>query len=144
MKPMSPENCKTRSRSKVKNQKANLKNVKKLFALTHHSYLVQIWHCKACKNFLWRLLYLELTSICDGLSITSKVWVLTNLRRQMFSLRAPTHPANPKMKVTVPTTSTPQTGSKPCRRVTCVKSDKTPCGQIKEQTIYTGCFSLSH
>lgn len=58
----------------------------------------------------------------------------------MFSLSAPTHPAKPKIKVTVPTTSTPQTGSKPCRRVTCVRSDSTPC---RTQEINRWLFALT-
>lgn len=44
----------------------------------------------------------------------------------MFSLRAPTQPAKPRINVIPPTTRTSQTGSKPCSRVTWVKSNKTP------------------
>ena len=44
----------------------------------------------------------------------------------MFSLRAPTQPAKPRMKVTPPTTRTNQTGSKPCSWVTWVRSNRIP------------------
>lgn len=44
----------------------------------------------------------------------------------MFSLRAPTQPAKPRINVIPPTTRTSQTGSKPCSWVTWVKSNKTP------------------
>lgn len=45
----------------------------------------------------------------------------------MFSLRAPTQPAKPRMKVTPPTTRTNQTGSNPCSWVTWVRSSRIPC-----------------
>ena len=35
---------------------------------------------------------------------THIMMLLTNFRRQMFSLRAPTQPANPKVNITMPTT----------------------------------------
>lgn len=44
----------------------------------------------------------------------------------MFSLRAPTQPAKPSVNVTPPTSNTNQTGSKPCSRVTWVRSIKMP------------------
>lgn len=53
----------------------------------------------------------------------------TNFSRQMFSLRAPTQPAKPSVNVIPPTTSTNQTGSKPCSRVTWVKSIRMPFKQ---------------
>uniref|UniRef100_A0A0E9WG27 Uncharacterized protein n=1 Tax=Anguilla anguilla TaxID=7936 RepID=A0A0E9WG27_ANGAN len=49
-----------------------------------------------------------------------------NLSRQMFSRSAPTQPANPRMKETPPTIRTNHTGSKPCDRVTWVRSDSIP------------------
>lgn len=53
-------------------------------------------------------------------------WLLTNLRRKVFSRRAPMHPANPKMNITPPTTRKSQTGSKPPRSVMEEILDSTP------------------
>lgn len=47
----------------------------------------------------------------------------------MFSLSAPTQPAKPRVKVTPPTARTNHTGSKPCIRVTWVRSSRTPFEQ---------------
>lgn len=51
---------------------------------------------------------------------------LTKRSRQMFSLSAPTQPANPRMNVTMPTSRNTHTGSNPWRLVTLVKSNNTP------------------
>ena len=68
----------------------------------------------------------------------------------MFSLRAPTQPAKPRMKVTPPTTRTNQTGSKPCSWVTWVRSNRIPCktkqnSSVNQETIRpVPEFSLVH
>lgn len=61
----------------------------------------------------------------------------TNLSKQMFSLRAPTQPAKPRVKVTPPTTRTNQTGSKPCIRVTWVRSSRTPLKYIRAEISFS-------
>lgn len=56
-----------------------------------------------------------------------KTW-LTNLSRNVFSLRAPMQPAKPRMNITPPTTMNSQTGSRPPRSVMDDKLDSTPWG----------------
>lgn len=63
--------------------------------------------------------------------------LLTNFSRQMFSLSAPTQPANPKVNITIPTTKTSTTGSRPWRPVTFVRSDNTPWKKKPEQNVTT-------
>lgn len=50
----------------------------------------------------------------------------TNLSRNVFSLRAPMHPAKPRMNMTPPTTMNSQTGSRPPRSVMEEMLDRTP------------------
>lgn len=69
------------------------------------------------------------------LSVCKWSMILTNLRRKVFSRRAPMHPANPRMNITPPTTRKSQTGSKPPRSVMEEMLDRTPCWTDTQQGI---------
>lgn len=75
--------------------------------------------------------------ICTGGKAYSlkrnSVQLLTNLRRKVFSRRAPMHPAKPNMNITPPTTRKSQTGSKPPRSVMEEMLDRTPFGSERER-----------
>lgn len=127
--PITPENCKT----KALMHKPELGEVDLIQLQWYSATLVELVHTRLHHLFHSDSYGVHVNPCCSiHFLIFIQTWTesrpvtRTNLSRQMFSLRAPTQPAKPRVKVTPPTTRTNQTGSNPCRRVTWVRSSRTP------------------
>lgn len=99
----------------------------------HHQHCRRQLQEEDQANHTWELITRTTQNIstlkiwCTAGSFQLKMCSRTNFSRQMFSLSAPTQPANPRTKVMPPTARTNQTGSNPWSRVTWVRSTSTPC-----------------